>query len=62
VCQLLATHCVVLSFALFALGGADPTGGFCLQILSFSKLIGIVGPIFDMVVISHNVEGVVGDE
>jgi hypothetical protein len=29
--------CIILSLALFALGGADPTGEFCLRTLSFSR-------------------------
>jgi hypothetical protein len=36
--QLLATLCVALSLTLFALGGADPIRGFCLQTLGFSRL------------------------
>jgi hypothetical protein len=30
--------CVALSLALFALGGADPAGRFCLRTLSFGRL------------------------
>jgi hypothetical protein len=37
VCQLLATLCVSLFLALFALGGANPTDGFCLRTLSFGR-------------------------
>jgi hypothetical protein len=37
VCQLIDTLCVALSLALFALGGADPTGGFCLRTLSIDR-------------------------
>jgi hypothetical protein len=62
VCQLLATLCVTLSLALFALGGADPTGRFCLRILSFVRPTTIVRPIFDTVVVSLGVEGMVCDE
>jgi hypothetical protein len=35
--QLLATLYVTFSLALFALGGADPDGGFYLRSLSFSR-------------------------
>jgi hypothetical protein len=35
--QLLATLCVTLSLTLFALGGADLAGGFCLRTLSFGR-------------------------
>jgi hypothetical protein len=62
VCQLLATLCVALSLALFALGGADPTGGFCLRNLSFSKPMAIMGPVLDTVVIFHDIEGMVCEE
>jgi hypothetical protein len=55
--QMLATLCVALSLALFALGGSDPTGGFCLRTLSVAGPSIIVGPILDMVVISRDVEG-----
>jgi hypothetical protein len=43
VCQLLATLCVTLSLALFALCGADPTGRFCLRTLSSSRPTTIMG-------------------
>jgi hypothetical protein len=33
----LATHCVTLSLALFALGGVDLTRGFCCRTLSFGR-------------------------
>jgi hypothetical protein len=59
VCQLLATLYVALSLALFALGGADPTGGFCLRTVSFSRPMTITGSILDTVAVSHAVEGVV---
>jgi hypothetical protein len=49
VCKLLATLCVPLSLALFALAGANPTGAFCLQTLSFSRPTVIVRPILDTV-------------
>jgi hypothetical protein len=42
VCQLLATLCAALSLTLFALGGADLTGGFCLRTLSFGRPTTIV--------------------
>jgi hypothetical protein len=57
VCQLLATLCVTLSHTLFALSGADLAGGFCLRTLSYSRSTVIVGPILDMVDVSHFVMG-----
>jgi hypothetical protein len=42
-----------LPLALFALGGADLTGGFCLETLSFDRPTTIVGPILDTIVISR---------
>jgi hypothetical protein len=54
-CQLLATLCVVLSLALFALGGADPTSKFCLRTLSIAGPSIIMGPIWDTLVVSHAV-------
>jgi hypothetical protein len=59
--QLLATLCVVLSLTLFALSGADLTGGFCLRTLSFSSPWQSCG-ILDMVAASHVVEGVIFEE
>jgi hypothetical protein len=50
---LLATLCVALSLALFALGGANPAGGFYLRILSVGKPMLCVGIILDMVGVSH---------
>jgi hypothetical protein len=52
---LLATLCLALSLALFALGGADLTSAVCLRALSFGKSTAIVGPVLDTVVISHDV-------
>jgi hypothetical protein len=52
---MLATLCVALSLALFAMGGADPTGGFCLRTLSFAGPSAIMGPVWDMIVISYAV-------
>jgi hypothetical protein len=52
VCPLLATLCVALSLTLFALGGVDPTEGFYIQTLSFSRVMIIVRPILDTVVTS----------
>jgi hypothetical protein len=40
---LLATLCVTLNLALFAHGGADPTGEFCLRTLSYCRPTTIVG-------------------
>jgi hypothetical protein len=51
--QLLST----LYVALFALGGADSTGGFCLRTLSNSRPTTIVRHILDTVAISHTVDG-----
>jgi hypothetical protein len=62
VCQLLTTHCVALSLVLFALGGANSTGEFCLRTLSFSRPTKIVGPILDMVAISYTIEGPIREE
>jgi hypothetical protein len=36
----MATLCVALSLTLFALGGVDLTGGFCLRPLSFGRPLG----------------------
>jgi hypothetical protein len=55
--QLLATLCVALSLTLFALGGADATGRFCLRTLSCSRLIAIMGLILDIVIVSRAVVG-----
>jgi hypothetical protein len=52
---LLATLCVTLSLALFALGDADSTGGFCLRTLRFGRPMTNVGPILDVVVIPRAV-------
>jgi hypothetical protein len=57
VCKLLATLCVALSLALFALGRADLVGGFFLRTLSFSRPMTSVRPILATVVVSHAVEG-----
>jgi hypothetical protein len=62
VCQLLATLCVSLPLALFALGGADPTDGFCLSTLSSSRPTVIVGPVLDTVVVFRAIEGTIGKE
>jgi hypothetical protein len=50
-----STLCVSLSLTLFALGSADPTGGFFLRTLSFEDPLAIMGPIWDMVAVSHAV-------
>jgi hypothetical protein len=55
--QLLATLYVALSLTLFALGGANPTGGFGLITLSYSRPMIIVGPILNTVVVSCIVVG-----
>jgi hypothetical protein len=51
-CQLLATSCVALSLALFALGDSDPPSGFCFQTLSFAGPSTIMEPIWDTTSIS----------
>jgi hypothetical protein len=51
-----------LSLALFALGGADPAGEFCLGTLSFNRPTTIVGPILDIVVISLVAVGMMCEE
>jgi hypothetical protein len=51
--MLLATLCAALSIALFALGGADTIGGFCLQTLSFGRPTVIMRPIWDTIVVPH---------
>jgi hypothetical protein len=55
--QLLATLCVASSLALFTWGGADPTGGFCIRTLSYSRPMANMGPILDMVAVSHDLAG-----
>jgi hypothetical protein len=52
-CQLLATPCVALSLALFALGGFDLTGRFCLGTLSFAGPSAIMGPAWNMDTVSR---------
>jgi hypothetical protein len=47
---------------LFALGGADLTGGFCLSTLSSSRPTTIVGLVLDTVVVSHAIEGTRSEE
>jgi hypothetical protein len=47
---------------LFALGGADPTGGFYLRTDSFSRPTTIMGLILDTVAIFHAVDGVICEE
>jgi hypothetical protein len=55
--QLLTTLYVASSLALFAWGGADPIGGFCLRILSYCRPTAIMGTILDIVVVSCDVAG-----
>jgi hypothetical protein len=55
--QMLATHYVISSLTLFALGCSYLTSGFCLGTLSVASPSAIVGPILDTTVISHDVEG-----
>jgi hypothetical protein len=54
---MLATLCVTSSLTLVALGGSDPSVGFCLETLSFTSPLAIMGHVLDMVVISCDVEG-----
>jgi hypothetical protein len=60
--QLLAIIYVTLSHALFALGCAQPAGGFYLRTLSFGRTIPIVGPVLDTVVVSCVVAGMMCEE
>jgi hypothetical protein len=60
--QLVATLCVTLFLALFALGGFDPTDGFCLRTLSYCRPTIIMWLNLDMVTISHEVEGALCEE
>jgi hypothetical protein len=54
---MLATLCVDLSLTLVALSVSDPASGFCLGTLSVAGPSVIMGPILDIVVIFHDVEG-----
>jgi hypothetical protein len=58
----LATLCVTFSLALFALGGTDPTGGFCLQSLIFSRPTTIMGLVLDMVAVSRTIDVMICEE
>jgi hypothetical protein len=55
--QLLATLCVASSLALFTQGSADPTGEFCLRILSYCRPTAIMRLVLDMVAVSCDVVG-----
>jgi hypothetical protein len=55
--QLLDTLYVASSLTLFSLAGSDPTGGFWLRTLSCCRPTTIMGPVLDIVIISHDVEG-----
>jgi hypothetical protein len=50
--QLLATICVASSLTLVALDSSDPSNGFLLRTLSFSKPSTIEGPIGDTTSVS----------
>jgi hypothetical protein len=50
------------SLILFAQGGAELTGGFCLKTLSYCGPTSIMGPILNTVVVSHDVAGVSCEE
>jgi hypothetical protein len=52
---MLAILCVTLSLALFALGGADSTGGFFLRTLSFASPLAVIGLVWDLIVVSRAV-------
>jgi hypothetical protein len=54
-CQLVATLCVALFLALFALGGSDPTSRVCLRTLSFAGPSTIMGPVWDTVVVPRGI-------
>jgi hypothetical protein len=54
---MMATICVTLSLALFSLCGSDPTGRFHLGTLSICRPSAIMGPAFDTVAISRDLEG-----
>jgi hypothetical protein len=54
--QLLTTFCVTSSLTPVALGGSDPTGGFCLRAVSFGRPHGNRETICDTVAVSRNVE------
>jgi hypothetical protein len=60
--QLLAIIYVTLSLALFALGGAQPAGGFYLRTLSFGRTMPIMGPVLDTIVVSCVVAGMMCEE
>jgi hypothetical protein len=60
--KLLANLCVTLSLNLFALGGTESIGGFCLRTLSYSRPTTTTGPILDMVAVSRIVVGTSWDE
>jgi hypothetical protein len=60
--QLLATLYVASSLALFAWGGADLAGKFCLRTLIYCRRTTIVRPILDAVAISHDVVGMSCEE
>jgi hypothetical protein len=47
----------VRSPTLFAQGGTDPTGGYCIRTLSICRQTEIMGPILDTVAISRDVVG-----
>jgi hypothetical protein len=61
-CHLVATLCVALSLALFALDVTDLTSGFCLRTLCYRKPMTIMGPVLNTVVVSHVVEGTLCEE
>jgi hypothetical protein len=48
----LATLGVALSLALFALGDADPAGGFCLRTLNFGRHMLCMGTVLDMIAVA----------
>jgi hypothetical protein len=60
--QLLATLCVALSLTMFTRGDVDPVSGFCLLILSYGRPTTIMGPVLDIVAVSHDVAGALHEE
>jgi hypothetical protein len=60
--QMLVTLCIASSLALVVLGDSDLIGGFHLRTLSVEHPSAIMGPILDMIVVSHDVEGVSCEE
>jgi hypothetical protein len=60
--QLLGILYVTSSLALFAWGGADQAGEFCLRTLSCCRPTTILGPVLDMVAVSCDVDDMLCEE